>query len=240
MDSHLSKKLPDRSAERDQRLWSKTMKDLEQKPRIFSQAMLGIKKILARHEVVPDNKKRRVCMLRKIIILMIGAILFQTQIAEATGQAPWAPAACKSLVQGSVTINKVTKIGVAPFDPTGGSNMMEISGTRSNGAPISVRFKIVRDPCTNCTQVEANRVDSSNICQDNARIALALNKPLQFLENGQGALCEIDINGSNLKVVEIRHTTSVNTLLPPGTCAVGVLPGVQQILFPDDPSGAIN
>ena len=104
MDSHLSKKLPDRSAERDQRLWSKTMKDLEQKPRIFSQAMLGIKKILARHEVVPDNKKRRVCMLRKIIILMIGAILFQTQIAEATGQAPWAPAACKSLVQGSVTI----------------------------------------------------------------------------------------------------------------------------------------
>ena len=171
--------------------------------------------------------------MRSKIIMLIGAVLLLQQEAIATGQAPWAPVACKVLTQGSATIGKVTKMAIGPFDPAGSSNMMEISGNAGT-RPISIRFKIVKDPCPGCTQVEQNRVDSTALCLDNAKIAMALNKPLQFLENGAGALCDISPDNTNHKIYEIRDSTTGSTLIPPGTCAVGTLNGVTTIFFPDD------
>lgn len=173
-------------------------------------------------------------MIRTTINIMLGVLVTLIGVAQAGQVAPWAPANCKSLSPGSVTINKVMKIGLAPFDPVDGINLIEVSGMTSGNVPVSVRFKATKASCTNCSAVEMTRIESSNICQDNARIAMALNKPLQFFETSPGALCDISSGSNNLKIYEIRQATQVNNLLPPGNCAVGTLPGVQDIILNDD------
>lgn len=173
-------------------------------------------------------------MLKYKIFVMIGAIALTVTSVHAGQQTPWTPAGCKTLNQGSVTIKTVTKMGVAPFDPAGGINMMEISGTTDAGGPISVRFKIVKENCAGCSAIDLQRVDSANLTIDNARMAMAMKKPLQFMESGVGALCNVSPDTTNLKIYEIRDINGGSTLLPPGMSAVGSMPGVANVIFPDD------
>lgn len=172
-------------------------------------------------------------LLRHKIVFMVGILCLLHQPVFAT-QIKWNPSACKVLNQGSVTIQKVSKIGVTQFDPNGSSNMMEISGTSSAGGPISIRFKVIRENCQNCSQVELNRIDSSNLCVDSARMAIAMKQPLQFMESGAGALCDVSPDNTNLKVYEVRDLAQGSTLLPPGTCALGTMPAVGEIVIPDE------